>query len=776
MNAKLLIGLACLSLGLMACSHDDGTYTEADKLANAEKHLGAKIDPQHDWKMTKEVTASITVNLGLDQQYTVAVYDKNPLFNEDVSYYTRTTVAEGETVTLRFSVPSTKNVLYVGAIDSQQQRVLKTVAVENGRMVAHFEDTQADSRVTRSITVNGDTYDKFPSAEDVAAYFPTAIPGNADEVSQLEAKYKGTNVQTQWGETTVWDIYAIYQHVIVEGFNLKVTSDGTYANNVVELGGNYQNAGWDGAAGMNVAYPYNVYVDVDGDLTIRRVGATHFNLYILRGNVTLESNYGEQAGLISVAAGATLNDQRSSIAANQGVKMFNRGTVNATNTTKYDIGNFCTVYNEGKFNVTGALTYSPADANNSYFMNLGDDAELTAASMTLNSTGNFYNDGKVTIAGETNVTQQQIYWVNAGHYTTGTMIFSAKNATFYNYCQLIVEGNAHMYDGEFNLMRNSYTEAGTAEMDNFIVNMKNNSGMYIKGDVDMMAQADGAYQGFRTSDKNAYLLIGGKVTVASHRETFSISSKITYSIHEIEIIKGGQVVTEEELQSNGDGDYPVLNFNGIGCTYGKLKVTPKTNSCGAKWSKEEEDEVAPQIFSYAFEDTYMCDYDMNDVVLYVSESEDGNGFDVELMCTGAKKDIYVYYDGEPIFGNREVHDVLGGANGKFLNTGAADDDMFFSVGTAMDYVDKKGHTLGEAPFSIRTSSGDVIEVGTQQGNTIEPYGIVIPRKWEWPTEWTEISRAYPSFIGFVIDRNQNADWYNTAPESGLTMSVPSQRR
>ncbi|MCR5158208.1 MAG: hypothetical protein K6D37_03685, partial [Prevotella sp.] len=132
MNAKLLIGLACLSLGLMACSHDDGTYTEADKLANAEKHLGAKIDPQHDWKMTKEVTASITVNLGLDQQYTVAVYDKNPLFNEDVSYYTRTTVAEGETVTLRFSVPSTKNVLYVGAIDSQQQRVLKTVAVENG--------------------------------------------------------------------------------------------------------------------------------------------------------------------------------------------------------------------------------------------------------------------------------------------------------------------------------------------------------------------------------------------------------------------------------------------------------------------------------------------------------------------------------------------------------------------------------------------------------------------------------------------------------------------
>ena len=194
-------------------------------------------------------------------------------------------------------------------------------------------------------------------------------------------------------------------------------------------------------------YPYNVYVDVDGDVTIRRAGSTHFNLYILRGNVTLEDNYGEQAGLISVAAGATLNDYRNSIAANQGISLFNRGTVNAKNAEKYDIGNFCKVYNEGKFNVTGALTYSPGDANDSYFMNLGDDAELTAPSMTLNSTGNFFNDGKVTIAGETSVTQARIYWVNAGHYTTGSMTFSAKNATFYNYCQLIVTGNAHMYDG-----------------------------------------------------------------------------------------------------------------------------------------------------------------------------------------------------------------------------------------------------------------------------------------------------------------------------------------
>lgn len=36
--------------------------------------------------------------------------------------------------------------------------------------------TRSGADITRSISVNGDAYDKFPSADDVAANFPTAIP------------------------------------------------------------------------------------------------------------------------------------------------------------------------------------------------------------------------------------------------------------------------------------------------------------------------------------------------------------------------------------------------------------------------------------------------------------------------------------------------------------------------------------------------------------------------------------------------------------------------
>ncbi|MBP5340143.1 MAG: hypothetical protein J6Z14_12730 [Prevotella sp.] len=521
-----------------------------------------------------------------------------------------------------------------------------------------FGSSSAGSRMTRSITVNGDVYDKFPSTEEVAANFPTAIPEDAVEVADLETKYKGTKVQTEYGEATLWDLYAIYDKVIVEGFNLKITQAG-----VTELGGSKNNASYDQATNSTIAHPYNVYVNVDGNVTIRRNGSTHFNLYVLQGNVTLEENYGEQAGLISVASGATVTDQRNSIAANQGVKIFNRGTFNATNPSNYDIGNFCTFYNEGKFTATGALTYSPGMANTSYFMNLGDEAEVTAPQMTLNSAGNFFNSGKVNIAGETNVTQKDIYWVNAGHYTTGTIEFSAWNSTFYNYCQLIVKGKAHMFDGQFNLMEDSYTEAGSAEMDNFIVNMGSNTGMYIKGNLRLLGQGDATYQGFRTEGTNDYLLIDGKAIVDCHRYTFSISSGITYSINGIDIVRGEEVVTEQQLQEEQSGDLPVLDIKGTECPYGKLTVTPNTNTCGATWTIDGfEPTPKLRVIAEDLSASEASDFDFNDVVMdveYVNDSQ----VKITLQAAGGTLPLRINGDN-----NWEVHKLFEVSTGTIVNT------------------------------------------------------------------------------------------------------------
>ena len=41
----------------------------------------------------------------------------------------------------------------------------------------------------------------------------------------------------------------------------------------------------------------------------------------------------------------------------------------------------------------------------------------------------------------------------------------------------------------------------------------------------------------------------------------------------------------------------------------------------------------------------------------------------------------------------------------------------------------------------------------------DPHGIVIPVKWQWPTETTCIKDAYPEFVKWAADRTQATDWY-----------------
>lgn len=773
MKKYLLNAFAALTMGftMTSCTQDFNVEVQEQQVSlnNAQQTLGFYIPENQDWVMTSTATATFNIQ-GLSDEATVYVFSNNPQ-SDGYGSVLASGQTTGTTTTLsEFSIPAHLESVFVGVKESNGNMIYKYVDVENGQINANYNYSTTANARTRSITVNGDTYSAFtfPSSSDLTAAFPTSVPTNADEVADLETLYKG---QT-YGGTTMWDLYAIYANKIVEGYNLKVTRTG-----VVELGGNYQNAGWNGSA--NVAYPYNVYVNVNGDVTIRRVGATHFNLYILKGNVTLESNYGEQAGSISVAAGATLNDQRNSIAANQGVKIFNRGTINATNTEKYDIGNFCTVYNEGKFNFSGAMTYSPGDANTSYFINMGDDAEISAPSMTMNSSCHFYNSGKVTVSGETKVTQQKIYWINNGHYTTGSMTFSAKNTTFYNYCQLLVKGNAHMYDGEFNLMNGSYTETNTADFDNFIVNMNGNAGFNVKDGSDWAAQGDGTFQGFKATGTNNYVRLGGTTTVAGHLKSLETTGNITLAYNNI-----------VDLGAGNSGVQPTYQFN-EGTTkvnFSQLNPTYNSTNCGASWTSNPP-VVTPvtenQTWTYAFEDNKTrCDFDLNDVVIQVRESETNSSkLIVTLVAAGCEYDNYVWLGNTQLSWNNkaEVHEAFGATHGVMVNTGrGVDMDV---VETTIDKP--SGFDFQTADFKIRpfkvnsdptvstNAVNDYITVVTSsnsEGLGKAPLGIAIPAKWKWPKERVVVNNAYSGFTAWgkqsdLTLRAGQSGWYQN-PVSG----------
>lgn len=776
MRKYLFRGVAALTMGLaMTSCMKEFNYEEQEQQAsldNAQQTLGFYIPTNQDWVMTSTATATFNVT-GLNDDCTVYVFSNNPQ-DEEYGSVLASGKLSGSTVTLSdFLIPSYLKAVFVGLQQSNGNMIYKYVDVEDGVINASYDFSTTAQARTRSITVNGDTYStfNFPSNDELSAAFPTSVPSNADEVADLETLYKG---KVAANGSTMWDLYAIYANKITEGYNLKITQSGAF-----ELGGSYQNAGWNGSA--NVAYPYNVYVNVDGDVTIRRNGATHFNLFILKGNVTLESNYGEQAGSISVAAGATLTDQRNSIAANQGVKLYNRGTINATNSEKYDIGNFCTVYNEGKFNISGAMSYSPGSSNTSYFINFGDGAELTAPSMTLNSSCHFYNSGKVEISGNTFVTQSGIYWINNGHYTTGTMTFSAKNATFYNYCQLLVTGNAHMYDGAFNMMSGSYTEIGTADFDNFVVNMNGNAGFNVKGDNTWGAQGDGTFQGFNATGTNNYVRLGGNTTVAGHKYSLETKGNITFAAKNI-----------VDLGASNSGVQPTYQFNENTdkVDFDQLNPTYSETDCGASWTPDPPivvPVIENQTWTYAFEDNKTkCDFDLNDVVIQVRESEDdATKLIVKLVAAGCQYDNYVWLGSTQITweGGAEVHDAFGVAKGVMVNTGRGNTEAQVVTTT----IDKpSGFDFQNADFKIRpykinsdptvetnavTGYITIVKVGNPSGLAEAPLGIAIPDKWKWPLERINVTNAYEGFTawGSQEDLTLRADlggWYQE-PTSGM---------
>jgi len=676
------------------------------------------------------------------------------------------------------------------------------------------EDPMLTRANTRTITVNGDAYNKFPSAADVNSHFPTGIPTDADNLP-TNGDY---NYYTGKGA----------------GHNYVIRSAGTYT-----IGGGWQNTGYDAELDRwGVPQPYNVYVSVDGndEVLIKHNGSAMHNLYILKGNVKLDSSVGEMANVvITVAEGATLTDTRNHIAARTdlygAIELYNKGTFYATNSTKYDMGNKARFYNEGTATITGPLTYSPADAENSFFINFGDDAVLTAPSMTLNSTGNFYNDGQVNITGETNVTQANIYWVNAGHYTTRTMTFSAKNTTFYNYCNLIVTGHANMYTGAFNLMDNSYTEVGSANLgkENFRINMGNNAGFNAKGNVKFESNADNTEQGFFATGTKAYVRIEGKAQVEKHKYVFVLDGNITYAIRD----------GVENLEPLDPYYTPYSEFRS-GTTevkaedFAQFTATPKTNGCGATWgggnpnayqeSKTKKTYTHKRIKDQGrvfCEDIATAnmkvteDIDYNDIVfdarvweIYDQDATTINNitsnsapynyryqYDISLLATGGTIeekingiDVHNKFGvGQAFMVNTWTPNCVSTLSGQWNTPTNVMQAVDFSYTLSYNEVDPNNIGINTIPIEVHYGGKQMValenrnleertgEDGNKYSVSSAPYKLCLPVGTQWPIERVNIQKAYSDFSSYVSSPNNlfykgtkvSENLYTQAPESSI---------
>ena len=740
MRKNLFNGLAALTMGfaMTACTQDFN-YEEQEQQAslnNAQQTLGFYIPDNQDWVMSTTATATFNVK-GLSDEATVYVFSNNPQADGYGSVLASGQTTGTTTTLSEFSIPAHLESVFVGVKESNGNMIYKYVDVENGQITADYDySTTANARTRASAVVDGDPF----TFENTASYYKTIadIPNDAKDI------------------------------------NTSSDYDCVMSGKLVATSGMRSNLNlWQGPA---------VDIYINGEVTIPTGAYIHSaNIYVLPGStltVYKQANYGCK---IYVSENAILNYYVSKLETNNDgtgrlSSIYNRGTVSFAD--NFEANQDVIIYNEGT--MTGKdITSKPGDGHTSLFYNFG---ELTlTGNMVLNSCANFYNEGTVTVSGETNVTQKNIYWINKGHYTTGSMIFSAKNATFYNYCQLLVKGNAHMYDGEFNLMNGSYTEAATAEFDNFIVNMGGNSGFNVLGNNTWAAQGDGTFQGFKATGTNNYVRLGGNTTVAGHLKSLETSGTITLAYNNI-IDQG----------AGNSGVQPTYQFNEgtTKATFSELNPTYNTTDCGASWTPNPPVETTVtenQTWTYAFEDNKTrCDFDLNDVVIQVRESEtDAKKLIVKLVAAGCEYDNYVWLGETPIVweGGAEVHDAFGVTHGVMVNTGNNKGVDKTPVEVTIDKpenFDFQNADFKIRPFRINSNPNDeanavdgyisIVKEGVNTG-LWGPLGLAIPAKWKWPKERYTVNYAYPQFTDWGKEadltlRADEAGWYEN-PTSGL---------
>ena len=722
-NRVFLWGVIASCLLSTSC-RDKDLFTNSENSVEFSNNFRTLLNDsiRESWALTADRQASVVVGGEAGKEYTLKVCDLNPAAGEAAHVLYTSTVQGGQTAQFSFVAPVANERVFIVREDAEEQYILSAALKDDSFEASFAFDGTSQARSYRAnAVVQGDPF----TFEDTSDYYQSTVPAGVKSYEEIIAEC----VRADWGGAVDENKLQTYTDFKVNGGTMELHL-------------------WSGSHTFYIA----------GTTTWNITGSYSINqakVYVLPG-AKLTFNMASYINdlEIYIAEGATVvYNSEQLYKQTGGGKIYNHGTLNLGK-NNFEVNQNAVLYNEGTVNGTN-ITSKPGDGNKSFFYNFGD-LNLTG-NLILNSCANFYNEGNVSVGKQTEATQKDIYWINKGHYVTETLVMHPWNRTFYNYCQLLVKKNAHLFNGQFNLMNNSYMEAATAEFDNFVVDMADGAGFNVKGDTRWVAQGDGTYQGFKASGK-AYVHLGGTATIDAHLKTLELSgSQLYYYIEKMKIVRNGAETTEAYLKSVGDGAYPVTEFNtAVGTKFSS--ITPVADGCIATWSTTVIDVEDPVVYSIAFEDLGSTDdFDFNDVVLYVTWNASTKKADVDMVAAGGILGVMIYYDGEKI---------LEKLSSQMLYTKLTS-DRGHVVASAKDLTMNSLSDMSK--FELRVIKNNQVSAVVSSANVVgqAPQALVIPCDWRWPLERKSILDAYPMFRSWAQGVT-NDNWYD-APSAELVV-------
>ena len=762
----LMNGLAALAIvaGISSCTKDVTAMSPVDEAQkakeNAELQLGFEIPDGQTWDMASQVTANISVNLGLDQEYAVAVYDKNPLFNSSAKFFAMETVKEGKALSTSFTLPNSLEKVYVATYDSKNRSVVNTVDVKNGQIVANIggASAAATSRAAENASVYPDyvkTLDNYlnPSLADI-----NAILSQSDQTKWMVDQNK-----MSLGTAPTLDAMKAYPAI----------TDDIIANETSNKNHNLSDKSWFYNPEDFPAHGDGKHYRVAADTEVKEVFHINGTQYVINdaviyveGILHLNGNTLNGPTLVVAPGGKIILDGKTDMSNAGRIVVMAGGSLVTPEGKSADlfVNNGAACYNAGTINIKGELNVNGSD---------------------------FYNNGTIVVDVLRNTSGGK--FTNFGHITarTNTIQGDAYNSTIVNGCYLHFTENAGT--GPLTLLDNSRIDCdgqlymtGASTMYN--LSEINAGSIYCQSATINGPTAQGTFSIVKTS--KFLVSHGGDLYVKNNAyvdcdpdEFYNYQNKRYKDIYNDNDYK---YQAAYYIINNNIAHWTSENSSAIIIPEGDC--TGMGNNPGGGGGKIYGD---PAVYTYAFEDqTVGSDYDMNDVVLKVNyhvkntnaetgEVEyDKTKLDVLLVALGATYEITAKIGEEDLFEGKELHVAMGKSKGIMINTAGTGGNSISGVAPVTCTVAVPPTTTWNGEFESLPVSIHVSTTGKDYvfpNTDAYPHAVMIPVDWRWPTERTRVTEAYPKFVNWATstaDPRADSDWYNS-PDLSKTMTNSS---
>lgn len=733
---------------------------------NAELQLGITIPEGQTWEMSTQVTTDIAINLGLDQSYTVGIYDENPLFNSDAKFYALEKVNEGEALNTSITLPNAASRVYIAVYDSKLRSVVHAVSVEDGKIVANIGGAMRGASMRAVESDYTDTY-----AKTLNDYLNPTLPAT-----------------DQWGNPQ----WQTVKNLTTSEFSSYLSIDDDMIVNQTSQGNHtLTDASWSaGLGGDFIGHGDGKHFRIDKGTVINEVfhvngahGVVNDVVIYIEGTVHLNGNTLNGPTLVVADGGKIVLDGTTNMSNTGRFVVMPGGTIEGAEGVAFNVNNGGYCYNAGTIEFDGELNVNGSDVYNNGIIKV-DVLRNTAG-------GKFTNFGHITA--RTNIGAGDSYnsTIINGCYMHYTEDAGIGSLTQLDNSRLDVGGMAEFNQDNQYLYNNSVIDAGSIWVNGTSFFGSDNTSdvaiiktekiifagnIYINQNKDDQYQTarwtwvarkvDGKgtiyldwdpYETYGTKTENGVKVAGAKITDDNGYTMLSVVLESNYNY--TSSATSAIIIPEGDCSGMGN------NSNGGGGTI----------------------VGGPAVYTYAFEDQKVSgDYDMNDVVLKVSHpytvnNDGGYDYDTsklncELVAAGATFNIRVLIGDRDLFG--EIHNALGVNEGVMVNTGTHTNVVTRS--TKMVQIDAPRNWNGD----FTNLDVKIHVILTQGGNkpydieykveNIMPYAIMIPMDWKWPTERTRVTDAYPNFITWAqTDKTQRTaamnEWYKT-PVSGKVMS------